>query len=87
MSCYVLYRHVLLFSLTHCRRHSVASVFHYENLFLHWSSSFMGVNCLSHPIFNSSRHPVNSDRNSLPKKFRRFLEICDSLLYSNSFSS
>ena len=39
MSCYVLYRHVLLFSFTHCRRHSVASVFHCEDLFLHWSSS------------------------------------------------
>ena len=38
MSCYVLYRHVLLFSFTHCRRHSVASVFHCEDLFLHWSS-------------------------------------------------
>ena len=39
MSCYVVYRHVLLFSFTHCRRHSVASVFHCEDLFLHWSSS------------------------------------------------
>ena len=26
MSCYMLYRHVLLFSFTNCRRHSVASV-------------------------------------------------------------
>ena len=50
MSCYVLYRHVRLFSFTHCRRHSVASVFYCEDLFLHWSSSFMGVNCWSHPI-------------------------------------
>ena len=50
MSCYVLYRHVLLFSFTHCRRHSVASVFYCEDLFLHWSSSFRDVNGLSHPI-------------------------------------
>ena len=59
MSCYMLYRHVLLFSFTHCRRHSVASVFLCEDLFLHWSSSFTGVNCWSHPIFygaNSSHH-------------------------------
>ena len=26
MSCYMLYHHVLLFSFTHCRRHSVARV-------------------------------------------------------------
>ena len=63
MSCYVLYRQfVLLFSSTHCRRHS-ASVFHCEDLFLHWSSSFMGVNCRIHTIFygaNYSSHHVSS---------------------------
>ena len=63
MSCYVLYRHVLLFSFTHCRRHSVASVFHCEDLFLHWSSSFTGVTCWSHPIFygvNYLSHCISS---------------------------
>ena len=43
--------------------YSVASVFHYENLFLHWSSAFMGVNCWIHPIFcgaNYSSHHVSS---------------------------
>ena len=63
MSCYVVYRHVLLFSFTHCRRHSVASVFHCEDLFLHWSSYFPGVNCWSHQIFygaNCSSHHVVS---------------------------
>lgn len=34
-----------------------------------------------------SRRPVNTDRNSLPKKFCRCLEICDSSLYSNSSPS
>ena len=56
MSCYVLYRHVLLFSFTHCRRHSVASVFHCEDLFLHWSSYFPGVNCWSHSIFYGAKY-------------------------------
>ena len=63
MSCYVLYRHVLLFSFTHCRRHSVGSVFYCEDLFLHWSSSFTGVNCWSHTIFygaNYSSHHISS---------------------------
>ena len=56
MSCYVLYRHVLLFSFTHCWRHSVASVFHCEDLFLHGSSYFTGVNCWSHPIFYGAKY-------------------------------
>ena len=44
-------------------RHSVASVFHCEDLFLHWSSYFPGVNCWSHQIFygaNCSSHHVVS---------------------------
>ena len=49
MSCYVSYRHVLLFSFTHCWWHSVASVFHCEDLFVHWSSG-ISVTCWSHPI-------------------------------------
>ena len=63
MSCYVLYRHALLFSFTHCRWHSVVSVFYCEDFFLHWSSSFTGVNCWSHPIFygaNYSSHHISS---------------------------
>ena len=63
MSCYVLYRHVLLFSFTHCWWHSVATVFHCEELFLHWSSSLTGVTCWSHPIFygaNYSSHRIGS---------------------------
>ena len=63
MSCYVLYRHVLLFSFTHCWWHSVASVFHCEDLFLHWSSSLSGVTRWSHPIFygaNYSSHRISS---------------------------
>ena len=63
MSCYVLYHHVLLFSSTHCRWHAVASVFHSEDLFLHWSSSLTGVTCCSHPIFygaNYSSHRISS---------------------------
>ncbi|CAH3171554.1 unnamed protein product, partial [Porites evermanni] len=51
MSCYVLYRQfVLLFSFTHCWRHSVASVFHCEDF------SFMGVNCWIHPIFYGANY-------------------------------
>ena len=52
----------VVFLFTHCRRHS-ASVFHCEDLFLHWSSSFMGVNCRIHTIFygaNYSSHHVSS---------------------------
>ena len=44
-------------------RHSVGSVFHCEDLFLHGSSYFPGVNCLSHQIFyvaNCSSHHVVS---------------------------
>ena len=44
------------FSFTHCRRHSVASVFYCEDWFLHCSSSFMGVNCWSHPIFYGAKY-------------------------------
>ena len=56
MSCYVLYCHVLLFSFTHCRRHSVTSVFHCEDLFLRWSSYFTGFNCWSHPSFCGAKY-------------------------------
>ena len=66
MSCYVLYRHVLLFSFTHCRRHSVASVFHCEDLFLHWSSYFPGVKCWSHPIFYGAKYSSHHISSFLP---------------------
>ena len=35
--------------------HSVASVFHCDDLFLHWSSYFPGVNCWSHSIFYGAK--------------------------------
>ena len=66
MSYYVLYRHVLLFSFTHCRWHSVASVFHCEDLFLHWSSYFPGVKCWSHPIFYGAKYSSHHISSFLP---------------------
>ena len=66
MSYYVLYCHVLLFSFTHCRRHTVASVFHCEDLFLHGSSYFTGVNCWSHPIFYGAKYSSHHISSFLP---------------------
>ena len=47
-------------------RHSVASVFHCEDLFLHWSSYFPGVNCWSHPIFYGAKYSSHHISSVLP---------------------
>ena len=47
-------------------RHSVASVFHCEDLFLHWSSYFPGVNCWSHSIFYGAKYSSHHISSVLP---------------------